>query len=159
MSPHFDEPCLTEPATEVVARLKVAVPEALPIPELNDPEAPSVTDSGNEIVFSDDPEKAGVNNLLGIYKVITGKSTGEVEADFADARGYGDLKKAGAEVLIAAVTPIRQRYEELMQDVGELDRLLATGAEQARAVSEPKLEEVKRRVGLVLPGSRSSGQE
>jgi D-alanyl-D-alanine dipeptidase len=48
MSPHFDEPCLTEPATEVVARLKVAVPEALPIPELNDPEAPSVTDSGNE---------------------------------------------------------------------------------------------------------------
>ena len=113
----------------------------------------SVTDSGNEIHFSDDPEKAGVNNLLGIYKVITGKSTGEVEADFADARGYGDLKKAVAEVVIAAVTPIRYRYEELIQDVGELDRLLATGAEQARAVSEPKLEEVKRRVGLVVPGS------
>ena len=31
----------------------------------------AVTDSGNDIVFSDDPEKAGVNNLLGIYKVIT----------------------------------------------------------------------------------------
>ena len=52
----------------------------------------AVTDSGNEIAFSDDPARAGVNNILGIYKVITGKSENEAEADFADARGYGDLK-------------------------------------------------------------------
>ena len=51
-----------------------------------------MTDSGREIVFSDDPERAGVNNLLGIYRAITGKSEDEVLADFADARGYGDLK-------------------------------------------------------------------
>ena len=59
----------------------------------------AVTDSGNEIVFSDDPEKAGVNNLLGIYQVITQKSPQQVEADFANARGYGDLKSAVAECL------------------------------------------------------------
>ena len=115
----------------------------------------AVTDSGNEIRFSEDPEKAGVNNLLGIYRVITGKSEAGVEADFASARGYGELKSTVAEVVIAELTPIRQRYEELMKDVAELDRLLARGAEQARAVAEPKLEEVKRRVGLVLPGSRN----
>ena len=34
----------------------------------------AVTDSGSEIAFSDDPARAGVNNLLGIYKVVTGKS-------------------------------------------------------------------------------------
>ena len=39
----------------------------------------AVTDSSNEIVFSNSPEKAGVNNLLGIYKVITEKSEEEVE--------------------------------------------------------------------------------
>jgi tryptophanyl-tRNA synthetase len=111
----------------------------------------AVTDSGNEIRFSDDPEKAGVNNLLGIYKVITGKSKEEVEADFATARGYGDLKKRVAEVVIEALTPIRLRYNELMQDVAELDRLLARGAEQARAVATPKVNEMKRRVGFVLP--------
>ena len=111
----------------------------------------SVTDSGNEIGFSDSPERAGVNNLLGIYKVITGKSTEQVEADFTDARGYGDLKERVAEVVIGELTPIRQRYETLMEDVAELDRLLARGAEQAREVSEPKLDEMKRRVGLVLP--------
>ena len=111
----------------------------------------AVTDSGNEIRFSDDPEKAGVNNLLGIYRVITGKSKAEVEADFVDASGYGVLKARVAELVVAELTPIRQRYHKLMGDVGELDRLLARGAEKARAVSQRKLDEVKRRVGLVMP--------
>lgn len=111
----------------------------------------AVTDSGNEIRFSEDPAKAGVNNLLEIYRVITGKSKEEVEADFANAPGYGHLKKRAAEVVIAELTPIRERYKMLMQDTVELDRLLARGAEQARAVAEPKLKEIKHRVGLVLP--------
>ena len=109
------------------------------------------TDSGNEIHFSDDPEKAGVNNLLGIYKVLTEKSNAEVEADFANARGYGDLKTRVAEVVIAALEPIQARYHEIMSDPGELDRILAVGAEQAAAVSMPKIEEMKRMTGLVLP--------
>ena len=112
----------------------------------------AVTDSGNEIRFSDDREKAGVNNLLGIYKVITGESRSDVEADFADASGYGELKARVAEIAVAELTPIRERYDELMQDVAELDRLLAQGAARAAEVSMPKLQEVKRRVGLVLPG-------
>ena len=112
----------------------------------------AVTDSGNEIAFSESPEKAGVNNLLGIYKVITDKAESEVERDFADARGYGDLKRRVAEAVIEELRPIRERYYELMDDVSELDRLLTIGADQARAVSEPKLEEMKQRVGFVLPG-------
>ena len=112
----------------------------------------AVTDSGNEIRFSHEPEKAGVNNLLGIYKVLTEKSESEVEADFADASGYGELKRRVAEVVIEVLGPIRERYDELMGDVAELDRLLARGAEQARAVSEPKLREMRRRIGLVSTG-------
>jgi tryptophanyl-tRNA synthetase len=111
----------------------------------------AVTDSGNEIIFSDAPEKAGVNNLLGIYKATTGKSEAEVLADFADARGYGDLKKGVAEVVIDMLTPVRERYEYLMQDPAELDRLLAVGAEQATAVSTPKVNQMKEIMGLVLP--------
>ena len=114
----------------------------------------AVTDNENEIRFSDDPERAGVNNLLGIYKVITDKTEAEVESDFADARGYGDLKKRVAEVVIEALTPIRERYNRLMGDVEELDRLLERGADQARAVADPKLDEVKHRMGLILPGRK-----
>jgi tryptophanyl-tRNA synthetase len=111
----------------------------------------AVTDSGNEISFSDDPERAGVNNLLSIYKSVTGKPVAEVEADFGDARGYGDLKTRVAEVVIEMVSPLRLRYEQLMEDPAEMDRLLARGAEQARAVATPKLDKMKEIMGLVLP--------
>ena len=110
----------------------------------------AVTDSGNEIRFSDDPAKAGVNNLLGIYKAITGRSAVDTEHDFADARGYGDLKRRVAEVVIEELAPIRERYERLMQDPAELDRLLAIGAEQARAYATPKLNQIKERMGITI---------
>jgi len=111
----------------------------------------AVTDSGKEIRFSKDPAKAGVNNLLSIYKVITGKSEAEVEADFASARGYGDLKMAVAQVVIEELKPIQERYREFMSDPAQLDEILAQGADRARAVATPKVDEMKSRMGLVLP--------
>jgi tryptophanyl-tRNA synthetase len=112
----------------------------------------AVTDSGREIRFSTDPEKAGVNNLLGIYQAVTGQDSAAVEADFAAARGYGDLKVRVAEVVIEMLRPIQARYRDLMDDTAELDRILVHGTEQARAVSQPKVDEMKRIMGLVLPG-------
>ncbi|MEM7583050.1 MAG: tryptophan--tRNA ligase [Acidobacteriota bacterium] len=117
----------------------------------------AVTDSGREIVFDDSPEKAGVNNLLTIYQVLTGKPQDEVVADFSTARGYGDLKKAVAEVVVEAVAPIRSRYEALMADAQELDRLMAIGAERARAVAEPKVNEMKEKMGFIVPAALQYG--
>jgi len=114
----------------------------------------AVTDSSNEIVFSNSSEKAGVNNLLGIYKVITEKSEEEVEKDFASARGYGDLKKAVAEVVIEELRPIKEKYLELMKDVSELDRLLSVGAQQASSIAFLKLDQMKEKMGLILPVSK-----
>ena len=111
----------------------------------------AVTDSGRDITFSDDPVRAGVNNLLGIYQALTGQTAAACEADFADARGYGDLKVRVAEVVADTLAPIRQRFEELMRDPGNLDELLKTGADRARAVAEPKLAEMKDKMGF-LPG-------
>jgi tryptophanyl-tRNA synthetase len=110
----------------------------------------AVTDTGREIVFSDAEEKAGVNNLLEIYHLLTGEGQQAIEAHFA-GKGYGDLKKEVAEVIVEALRPIRERYHELMADPAELDRILAIGAERARAVAEPKIEEVKRKVGFIIP--------
>ena len=108
----------------------------------------SKTDSGSEMRFSKDVEKAGVNNLLTIYQVLTGKSKDAVEQDFANARGYGDLKKAVAEVVIAVTEPIRARHHEIIADRTELERLMQLGAEKARAISEPRLSDVKRKIGV-----------
>jgi tryptophanyl-tRNA synthetase len=112
----------------------------------------AVTDSGKEIRFSDDPAKAGVNNLLTIYKVITGRSNEDVERDFENARGYGDLKMRVAEVVIEELAPIRRRVEELMSDTTELDRILSRGADQARSIANVKLDEMKRKMGLIVRG-------
>jgi tryptophanyl-tRNA synthetase len=109
----------------------------------------AVTDSGREIEFSDDPERAGVNNLLGIYQAVTGKSKQDVLADFANARGYGDLKVRVAEVVIAALAPIRKRYFELLESPAELDRLMAIGASRASERAEAKVRDVKQRMGFL----------
>lgn len=111
----------------------------------------AVTDSGREIRFSDAPEKAGVNNLLAIYKAITGRSAAEVENDFATARGYGDLKQRVADVVVAELAPLQARYAQYRADPAELERCLARGAAQAAAVAEPKLAALKARMGLVVP--------
>jgi tryptophanyl-tRNA synthetase len=110
----------------------------------------SVTDSGKEIRFSNDPARAGVNNLLSIYQVLTGRSSEEIEREFESDRGYGDLKKAVAEIVIVETEPIRERHRTFMADRGELDRLMKRGADRAREISEPRLLDVKRKMGLVV---------
>jgi tryptophanyl-tRNA synthetase len=109
-----------------------------------------VTDAVGVIGFSDDPARAGVNNLLQIYELLSGKTRPEIEAHFA-GKGYGALKSEVAEVVIEGLRPIREGFTRLMEDPAELDRILAIGAEQARAVAEPKVREVMERVGFVLP--------
>lgn len=110
----------------------------------------AVTDSGRDIVFSDDPDKAGVNNLLTIYQVFTEDSEEEIEDHFA-GQGYGDLKSEVAEVVIEALRPIQRRYNDITADPGTIDRVLEQGAAEARQRSTPTLEEAKERVGFILP--------
>lgn len=109
----------------------------------------AVTDPGREISFSADPARAGVNNLLQIYELFTGQSRAAIEAHFA-GKGYGALKSDVAEAVVEGLRPIRERYEQLIADPAELDRILAIGAGQARAVAEPKVREVMEKVGFVL---------
>ena len=109
----------------------------------------AVTDSGREIGFSDDPARAGVNNLLEIYEAFTGENRPSIEAHFASARGYGDLKKEVAETVIAGLAPIQQRYHELTSEAGYIDDLLARGAERAAEVANRTLADVREKMGFL----------
>ncbi len=111
----------------------------------------AVTDTGREIVF-DRENKAGVSNLLSIYSALTDRTIADLEAAYA-GKGYGDLKKDLAEVLVEWVTPIQERVQSYLDDVAELDKILARGAEKARAVSARTLERVFDRVGFLPPAS------
>ncbi len=111
----------------------------------------AVTDTGSEIRY-DVEGKPGVSNLLVIHSVLSGTAVADLEAEFA-GRGYGDLKKAVADVVVEAVTPFRLRMTELLDDPAELDRILARGAERARVVAEATTARVREAVGL-LPAGR-----
>jgi tryptophanyl-tRNA synthetase len=107
----------------------------------------AVTDTERDIRY-DEENKPGVSNLLSIHSALSGRSIGELEADYA-GKGYGDLKKDVAEVVVEAVTPFRDRTLELMTDPAELDRLLADGAGRARAIAEATVQRVYDKVGLL----------
>jgi len=107
----------------------------------------AVTDSGTEVRHDPD-EKPGVSNLIEIMAVATGRSIAEVEAQF-DGQGYGAFKEGVAEAVVELFAPIQRRYEELRADEAELRRLLARGAEKARAASAPTLETMYERMGFV----------
>ena len=107
----------------------------------------AVTDTDASIRV-DWENKPGVSNLLSIHSSISGESLVSLEERFAGA-GYGVLKSEVADVVINALGPIRDRANDLMSDQAELDRLLASGAEKARAVAEATLATVYDRVGFI----------
>ena len=107
----------------------------------------AVTDTDTSIRV-DWENKPGVSNLLSIHSSISGESLLSLEDRFQGA-GYGVLKSEVADVVISALGPIRDRANDLMSDQSELDRLLATGAEKARAVAEDTLAKVYDRVGFI----------
>jgi tryptophanyl-tRNA synthetase len=110
----------------------------------------AVTDTGREILF-DPVGKPGVSNLLGILSSFGGEPVPALVDRFAGA-GYGDLKKEVATAVLDFVVPFQRRVRGFLDDPAELDRSLARGAEQARAVAGPTLAMAYDRVGF-LPSS------
>lgn len=108
----------------------------------------AVTDAGREIQFSDQPEKAGVNNLLEIYQLFTAESREEIEAHFR-GKGYAGLKAEVSEVIIEGLRPIQEKYRQLTSNPDELNSILDAGASRARAVADHKVDQVKDAVGFV----------
>ncbi len=114
----------------------------------------AVTDSEAEVRF--DPEaKPGVSNLLELLHIVTGRSISELEAEHDHGR-YGDFKTAVGEAVAAHMAPIRERYLELMNDRGELERILASGADRAREVASATTARVVGKVGLLEAPERAS---
>jgi tryptophanyl-tRNA synthetase len=111
----------------------------------------AVTDSGREIERS--PEKPGVSNLIEILAVARELTSEQVEADMADARGYGDLKVAVAEAVVEMLAPVRERYVALRADESALEAVLADGAQRARTIAAETLVDVRERMGVGPPSA------
>ncbi|MCW2921335.1 MAG: tryptophan--tRNA ligase [Thermoleophilia bacterium] len=114
----------------------------------------AVTDSEAEVRY-DPAQKPGVSNLLELLHIVSGRSIAELEAEHDHGR-YGDFKVAVGEAVAAHMTPIRERYHELMDDRAELERILGSSADRAREVASATLARVVAKVGLLEAPERAA---
>jgi len=105
----------------------------------------AVTDSGTEVQRGED--KPGVTNLIDIMTVATGESAEAIEGRYTG--GYGQFKSDVADAVVELLEPIQGRYHSFRDDPAELTRLLAVGAEKARAAAAPTLSAIYERMGFV----------
>ncbi|MER8031971.1 tryptophan--tRNA ligase [Streptomyces bauhiniae] len=107
----------------------------------------AVTDTDTVIRF-DRENKPGVSNLLTIHSTLTGTSVADLEREY-EGKMYGALKTDLAEIMVAFVTPFRERTQQYLEDTETLDSILAKGAEKARAVAAETLALAYDRVGFL----------
>lgn len=111
----------------------------------------ATTDSDTVIAF--DPEnKPGISNLLTIYSAFTGKPIADIVADY-EGKMYGHLKVDLADIVVTALTPIREKAMDWIESPDKLDAVLADGAARASAMADVVLGRIYDRLGL-LPAAR-----
>ncbi|MDY6117396.1 MAG: tryptophan--tRNA ligase [Anaerovoracaceae bacterium] len=107
----------------------------------------ATTDSEGIIRFDKD-EKPGLSNLINIYSALSDKTIDEIVVMY-EGKGYGDFKKDLVEITVDALTPIKEKFDEIRSSQ-ELIDILEDGAEKANAIAEKTMARVKDNFGLGL---------
>lgn len=108
----------------------------------------AVTDEGPQAPNS--PVSEPIANLFSLLELT---STPEIVQQYKDAYAdcsirYGDLKKQLAEDILKVTDPIRERTAEILKDEDYMRKVLARGAEVARASASETLKEVRHIMGI-----------
>jgi len=105
----------------------------------------AVTDSEGVICYREG--KDGINNLLTIYSVITGKTIEDVEKEF-DGQGYGSFKMAVGEAVADHLQQVRDDYARLVADKEYVNKCILEGGEKARRASLKMMRKVEKKIGF-----------
>ncbi len=122
---------LTDDSDTVAQKVRKAKTDAEPLPDSMDALA----------------ERPEARNLVGIYAALTDREPADVLLEH-EGKGFGAFKPALAELLVETLRPIKARLDELNADPGEIDSILARGAERASAAAAPTLDGAYRALGL-----------
>jgi len=122
---------LTDTADAIAAKIRKAKTDPEPLPDTLE-------------ALKERPE---ARNLVNIYAGLSGRTAADVLGEYAGAQ-FGTFKPALAELAVSVLAPITTEMNRLMADPAEIDRVLAAGAEKAREVATPTLDEVKKIVGF-----------
>ena len=122
---------LTDDADAIAQKIRKAKTDPEPLPE----------------TLEDLKLRPEADNLVGIYGALAELTKAQVLAEFG-GKGFGTFKPALADLAVAKLGPVSDRMRRLLADPAEIDRVLAAGAQRAREVAAPTLDEVKRIVGF-----------
>lgn len=125
---------LTDGADDIAQKIRKAKTDPLPMPE----------------TLADAEARPEADNLIGIYAALDDKEKQAVVAEFA-GRQFSAFKSALTDLAVARLGPIGAEMQRLTKDPGAVDAVLRDGAERARAMAEPILDEVYRTVGFLKP--------
>ena len=89
-------------------------------------------------------------NLLGIYAALSEKPIEAVLEEFSGTQ-FSHFKAVLTDLAVAVLGPIGAEMQRLCADPGAVDAVLHDGAERARAIAEPVLDEVYDVVGFLRP--------
>ena len=123
---------LTDDAETIASKIKRAKTDPLPLPASKD-----------EL-----KERPEAENLLNIYAALAEQDRDAVIAQFAGQQ-FSGFKNALADLTVSKLEPINKEMRRLLGDPGEIDNILRSGAQKARAIATPIMDEVKKRVGFI----------
>jgi tryptophanyl-tRNA synthetase len=123
---------LTDDADTIAQKIRRAKTDSEPLPQ-------------DKTGLAGRPE---AENLLNIYAALADEDRDTVIARFA-GRQFSGFKSALADLAVAKIEPIAREMRRLLADPGEIDRLLKSGAQKARAIAAPVMDDVKKSVGFV----------
>jgi tryptophanyl-tRNA synthetase len=125
---------LTDDADAIAQKIRRAKTDPHPMPE----------------TAADAEKRPDADNLLGIYAALADKEKDAVIGEFA-GRQFSEFKNALTEIAVARLGPVGAEMQRLMKDPGHVDGVLHSGAQRARDLAAPILEEVYRTVGFLKP--------
>ena len=124
---------LTDDADAIAGKIKRAKSDSFPLPASKED-------------LKDRPE---AENLFNIYAALAEQDRDSVIAQFAGQQ-FSGFKTALADLTVAKLGPITAEMRRLLADPAEIDRILKNGADKARAIAAPIMDEVKKRVGFIV---------
>jgi tryptophanyl-tRNA synthetase len=123
---------LTDDADTIAKKIRKATTDPLPLP-------------ANKDELKDRPE---AENLLNIYAALAEQDRDAVIAQFAGQQ-FSGFKAALADLTVAKLEPITKEMHRLLADPQQIDTILRSGAQEARAIAAPIMQAVKKQVGFI----------
>ena len=96
-----------------------------------------------------EPKDTEGSTLFEIYKAFASEAdVADIEKRYADGIAWGEMKQILFEYINDHIKPAREEYQRLIDDPAVVEQALLKGAEKAREISAPYLEEIRYAVGI-----------